>query len=73
MTVQLVGANHMPIQPTVKNVVHFKTKAEVVASPPAPAPASAAKTYAVSIQQFAFAPKEITVEVNSSITFINND
>jgi hypothetical protein len=26
LTVQLVGANHKPIQPVVKHVVHFKTK-----------------------------------------------
>jgi plastocyanin len=65
LTVQLVGANHKPIQPAVKQVVHFKTKSATIAAEP--------KNYNVSIKDFAYAPKTLTIPAGSTITFTNND
>jgi plastocyanin len=68
LTVQLVGANHKPIQPAVKKVVQFKTKAAVSATT-APAP----KTYSLNIKDFAFVPNTLTIPAGSQITFTNSD
>jgi plastocyanin len=61
LTVQLVGNDHKPISPAVKQVVHFNTKAAAV------------KNYNVSIKEFAFSPAALTVEAGSTVTFTNND
>jgi plastocyanin len=63
LTVQLVGNNHKPVLPAVKQVVHFKTATA----------AAEAKAYQVNISNFAYAPNEITVPVGSKITFTNDD
>lgn len=59
LTVQLVGNNHAPVQPEVKQVVHFKTEP--------------VQTYTVDMSNFKFVPAEITIKAGSSITFTNKD
>lgn len=68
LTLQLVGANHNPIQPAVKEVVHFTTKAADSTTT-----ALAPKTYSVNIKDFVFTPNPMTIPVGSKITFTNND
>ncbi|MGC5326455.1 stalk domain-containing protein [Brevibacillus sp. SYSU BS000544] len=70
LTVQLVGANHKPILPEVKQVVHFTTKATPQKAMPAKA---APKTYAVNISGYAFKPGNLTVETGATVTFTNSD
>ncbi|MEW9673156.1 stalk domain-containing protein [Ammoniphilus sp. 3BR4] len=75
LTVQLVGANHKPIVPAVKEVVKFKTAAHPSqkTEKTSTKPANPAKTYTVNIESFAFKPGSLTVEVGSTITFNNLD
>ncbi|MED1791327.1 stalk domain-containing protein [Brevibacillus nitrificans] len=89
LTVQLVGADHKPISPVVKKVIHFQTTAksshEAAASHSAAAPAPsahagvpaasahAAKSYNVDIQSFSFTPGTLTIESGSTVTFKNLD
>jgi plastocyanin len=60
LTLQLVGANHKPIQPEVKQVIHFKTEA-------------AQKSYDVSIKDFAYSSQTLTIPKGSKVTFTNKD
>jgi plastocyanin len=64
LTVQLVGNDHKPIAPDVKQVVHFTTKAAATA---------AAKTYHVDLSNFAFAPGNLTIEAGAKVVFTNKD
>lgn len=76
LTVQLVGADHKPISPSVKKVVQFKTAIQPPQKSPsktAAKPIVPAKTYAVSIESFAFKPGSLNVEVGSTVTFKNLD
>lgn len=70
LTVQLVGNDHKPLVPEVKQVIHFQT---VASSTEKPAPAQATKTYSVDIHSYMFMPGEITVEAGSTVTFTNSD
>lgn len=70
LTVQLVGNDHKPIAPEVKQVIHFQTESNTSEKP---APAQAAKTYNVDIHSFMFMPESITVEAGSTVTFKNSD
>ncbi|QRG67521.1 stalk domain-containing protein [Brevibacillus choshinensis] len=87
LTVQLVGADHKPILPVVKKVIHFQTTAksghEAASHSAAPAPATpargtaattpATKSYTVDIQSFSFKPGSLTIEAGSTVTFKNLD
>ncbi|MBP1931940.1 stalk domain-containing protein [Ammoniphilus resinae] len=76
LTVQLVGANHKPIIPVVKKVVHFKTAAKPPQKSTGKTTAkqtNSEKTYTVNIESFAFKPGSLTVEVGSTVTFKNLD
>jgi len=72
LTVQLVGNNHQPIKPEVKQVITFTTKA-VSDQPKGADKAESAKKYAVSISEFAFKPDKLTIEAGSTVTFTNLD
>lgn len=63
LTVQLVGNDHKPIQPEVKQVVQFHTSAN----------GTAAKTYHVDLASFAFKPNALTVEAGAKVIFTNQD
>lgn len=70
LTVELVGADHKPISPAVKKVIHFQTTAKPSNQTTA---SHAAKNYAVNIQSYAFNPGTLTVEAGSTVTFKNLD
>ncbi|WP_152395142.1 stalk domain-containing protein [Paenibacillus guangzhouensis] len=72
LTVQLVGNNHQPIKPEVKQVITFTTKA-ASDQPTVADKAESAKKYAVSISEFAFKPDQLTIEAGASVTFTNQD
>lgn len=59
LTVQLVGNNHQPIRPAVKQVITFRTEFS--------------KTYSIEAADFKFSERELTVEAGALITFKNND
>jgi plastocyanin len=63
LTVQLVGNDHKPIAPEVKQVVHFSTMGMD----------AEAKTYSVDLANFAFSPNMLTVEAGSKVIFTNKD
>jgi plastocyanin len=65
LTVQLVGNDHKPFSPAVKQVIHFKTTSSTTATE--------AKNYSISIKDFAYTLETLTIPVGSSITFTNND
>lgn len=65
LTVQLVGNDHKPISPAIKQVIHFKTKSTTTTAEP--------KNYNISIQDFKYTPGTLTIPVGSTITFTNND
>ncbi|MFY0544344.1 stalk domain-containing protein [Brevibacillus sp. H7] len=67
LTVQLVGNDHKPVQPEVKQVIAFTTMDSHDAAVPA------VTSYHVDIHNFAFAPGELTVEAGSKIIFTNKD
>lgn len=65
LTVQLVGNDHKPISPAIKQVIHFKTKSTTTTAEP--------KNYNISIEDFKYTPGTLTIPVGSTITFTNND
>lgn len=75
LAVQLVGANHKPILPEVKQVVHFKTTSVQASSPAKPLTPQVkpGKTYTINLSNYAFTPNNLSVEGGSTVTFINAD
>lgn len=88
LTVQLVSADHKPISPVVKKVIHFQTSAKSsheAATSHTTSPAStthaqvpvassqASKSHTVNIQSFSFNPGSLTIEAGSTVTFKNLD
>ncbi|WP_055745830.1 stalk domain-containing protein [Brevibacillus choshinensis] len=65
LTVQLVGNDHKPISPAVKQVIHFQTMAMPGHE--------AALSHTVDIQSFSFKPGSLTIEAGSTVTFKNLD
>jgi plastocyanin len=63
LTVQLVGNDHKPVVPEVKQVVHFSTMGAEAAG----------KTYSVDLTNFSFSPNLLTIEAGAKVIFTNKD
>jgi plastocyanin len=81
LTVQLVGNDHKPIEPAVKQVIHFKTVSGTMDYSSKPsgtetkpsAPPAAGKTYSMELSGYAFSQQSLTIEAGSTVTFTNRD
>lgn len=79
LTVQLVGNDHKPVEPAVKQVIHFKTVVGSTGTTTSSngtnssALQAAGKSYSMDISGFAFAQPSLTIEADSTVTFTNRD
>lgn len=83
LTVQLVGNDHKPVQPAVKQVIMFSTtdakaatgSTENASNKPAEDPKGKpeSKTYTVDLENFAFSAKKLEIEAGSTVIFTNKD
>lgn len=83
LTVQLVGNDHKPIQPAVKQTIMFGTtdtsgKPDSTGSTPNkpaedPKGKPESKTYTVDLENFAFSSKKLEIEAGATVIFTNKD
>lgn len=79
LTIQLVGNDHKPIKPEVKQVITFTTMAagHAASSGTLPSPSaegtSAVKTYHMDLANYSFSPETLTIEAGAKVVFSNKD